>query len=358
MPGATLIVPRRPSARLRRAVHRGPSGPRRVLVAAAVGGLVLVWALPSAARGADDGAADGATGGAAPPGVVGKSTLVQDPAWLAAKAAHRTVLGLDGRLVAMDMPMSELPTAKRLVTTDTALVVEPPGVGRDDLGTSYSDANYWNFCAPGGATVAAYYFGSSRVTARPAGYYVEPYGPRRVRTYWTSADAVNGYPTKGRSFLMYMAEQVFPPGWATPGLDEFSYYPTLGATLPDTRDAINWEVSGHSPGWANWYYAMQPAWGSRWSETQLHADVAWDIGYDNRPVVAAVNTAYLPNWSRSLGHTIVIVGYDDIARTYTYLDTCGKACNGSAGNRNGGVYTISQRALYLAISSWGTGYLY
>ncbi len=358
MPGATPIDPRPPTMRLARAVLRGPSGPRRILAAAAIAGLVLAWSLPSTVRGADDSAIGGASGGAAPRGVAPKSTVVQDAAWLAAKSAHRTVLGPDGNLVATDLPMTELPTVKRLVTADTALVVEPLGVGIDDRGTSYVDANYWNFCAPGGATVAAYYFGSSRVVARPAAYYIEPYGPRRVRTYWASADSVNGYPTKGRSYLMYMAEQVFPPGWATPGLAEFSYYPTLGATLPDTRDALNWEISGHAAGWATWYYALQPAWGARWSEAQLHADVAWDIGYDNRPVVVAVDTAYLPNWSRSLGHSIVIVGYDDIARTYTYLDTCGRACNGSAGNRNGGVYTVSQRAMYLANASWGTGYLY
>jgi hypothetical protein len=251
-----------------------------------------------------------------------------------------------------------VPAAKRLVTSEAQLIVEPPGSGVDDRGMSFVDLNYWNFCAPGGATVAAYYFGSTRVTARPAGYFVEPYGPKRVRTYWASADTASGYAAKGRAFLMYIAEQVAPPGWATPGLAEFSYYPTTGATLPDTRDALNWEISGHAPGWASWYYAVQPAWGTRFSETQLHTDIAWAIGYDNVPIVAAVNTGYLPNWSRALGHTIAIVGYDDVAGTYTYLDTCGKLCNGSAGNRNGGVYTIGRRALYLAIASWGTGYLY
>ena len=196
------------------------------------------------------------------------------------------------------------------------------------------------------------------MTARPAGYFVEPYGPRAARTYWASTDAVSGYATKGRAYLMYMAEQVFPPGWATPGLDEFSYYPTEGATLPDTRDALNWEISGHAAGWASYFYAVQPAGGTRFSETQLHADVAWDIAYDNAPIVAAVNAAYLPNWSRALGHTITIVGYDDAAGTFSYLDTCGKLCNGSAANHNGGLYTIGRHALYLAIASWGTGYLY
>lgn len=361
MKGAARIFARPPTLRRRSTVCRGPSLRRSVITAAAIGGLVLA-AFPAGARGGEPdarGTEQGATGGAAPPGVVGKSTLVQDPTWVAAKAAHRVRRTASGALVvAPDAPVPTLPIAKRLVTTDTQLVVEPPGSGIDDRGVRFIDANYWNFCAPGGATVAAYYFGSSRVTGRAAAYYIEPYGPKRVRTYWASADSVSGYPTKGRSFLMYMAEWVFPPGWATPGLDEFSYYPTLGATLPDTRDAINWEISGHSAGWSTWYYAVQPVGGARWSEAQLHADIAWDIGYDNVPIVAAVNTAYLPNWSRSIGHTIAIVGYDDVTRTYAYLDTCGRACNGSAGNRNGGVYTISQRALYLAIGSWGTGYLY
>ncbi len=361
MKGATRVLARPPTPQRRSTVHRGPSLRRRVITAAAIGGLVLA-ALPSGARGTEPdarGTAQGATGGAAPPGVVGKSTLAQDPTWVAAKAAHRVRRTAAGSLVvAPDAPVPALPIVKRLVTTDTQLVVEPPGSGIDDRGVRFIDANYWNFCAPGGATVAAYYFGSWRVTSRAAAYYVEPYGPKRVRTYWASADSVSGYATKGRSFLMYMAEWVFPPGWATPGLDEFSYYPTLGATLADTRDAINWEISGHSAGWATWYYAVQPTDGSRWSEARLHADVAWDVGYDNVPVVAAVNTAYLPNWSRSVGHSIAIIGYDDIAKTYSYLDTCGRACNGSAGNRNGGVYTVSQRALYLAIAAWGTGYLY
>jgi hypothetical protein len=339
----------------------GPGRMRRVGVssriwrAAAAAALIVGLATPSA-TGADAG---GATGGAAPPGTPSKSRAVQDAAWLAAKTENRVRISAGGPVkIAEQAPAALLPVAKRLVTSVTQLVVEPPGSGVDDRGTSFVDLNYWNFCAPGGATVAAYYFGSSRVTGQAAGYFVEPYGPRRVRTYWASADTASGYATRGRAYLMYIAEQVFPPGWATPGLAEFSYYPTTGATLPDTRDAINWEISGHSPGWASYYYAVQPTYGARFSEAQLHTDIAWAVGYDNVPIVAAVNTGYLPNWSRALGHTITIVGYDDVAGTYTYLDTCGKLCNGSAGNRNGGLFTIGRRALYLAIAAWGTGYLY
>jgi hypothetical protein len=356
MPGTSRTLSRQPSTRLGGRARPTRAVPlHRALATATVCGLVLAGALPSGARGADIGA----TGGAAPPGVVGKSRIVQQPEWVSAKAARRVRSNAAGTIV-LDAPATALalPAAKRLVTTDTQMIVEPPGSGVDGRGASFVDANYWNFCAPGWATVAAYYFGTSRVTARAAAYYVEPYGPYRARTWWASADSVSGYATKGRSYLMYIAEQVFPPGWATPGLAEFSYYPTLGATLEDTRDAINWEISGHTAGWATFFYAVQPTRGSRWSEAQLHADVTWDIAYGNVPVVAAVNTAYLPNWSRALGHTIAIVGYDDAAKTYAYVDTCGKACNNGAGNRNGGVYTIGQHALYLAISSWGTGYVW
>jgi hypothetical protein len=329
------------------------------LVTPAATGVETGEATSGAPGGAPGGALGGATGGAAPPGAPSKSRVAQDVAWLSAKVrngVHRTASG--SFAVGAELPVAMLPSAKRLVTNEAQIIVEPPGSGVDDRGTYFVDANYWNFCAPGGATVAAYFFGSTRVTARPAGYFIEPYGPRTVRTYWASADTASGYATKGRAFLLYMAEQVFPPVWATPGLADFSYYPTTGATLPDTRDALNWEISGHSSRWASYYYAVQPAGGWRFSQAQLHTDVAWGIGYDNAPIVTAVNTAYLPNWSRSVGHTIVIVGYDDVAGTYTYLDTCGKLCNGSPGNLNGGVYSVGQSALYNAIAAWGTGYLY
>ena len=73
-------------------------------------------------------------------------------------------------------------------------------------------------------------------------------------------------------------------------------------------------------------------------------------------MLADVDTAYLPNWSRSLGHSIAIVGYDDDAGTYAYVDTCGARCNGSAQATNGGVWHVAQGRLYSAIVSLGVGY--
>ena len=91
------------------------------------------------------------------------------------------------------------------------------------------------------------------------------------------------------------------------------------------------------------------------TSTTLHHDITRDI-YGGHAVLADVNTAYLPNWSRGLGHSIAIVGYDDTAGTYAYVDTCGKHCNGSAQATNGGVWHISQSKLHTAITSFGVGY--
>ena len=73
--------------------------------------------------------------------------------------------------------------------------------------------------------------------------------------------------------------------------------------------------------------------------------------------MAAVDTGYLPNWSRSLSHAIAVVGYDDAAKTYTYVDTCGVRCNGSSKAKNGGVWTLSQTALFQGITHDGAGYV-
>ena len=69
-----------------------------------------------------------------------------------------------------------------------------------------------------------------------------------------------------------------------------------------------------------------------------------------------VDTGYLPNWSRALGHAIAIVGYDDSAGTYAYVDTCGKACNGSSQATNGGVWHVAQSKMHSAIAAFGAGY--
>lgn len=245
-----------------------------------------------------------------------------------------------------------------LDTSVVSQIVEPEGDGKDDASHSFTDKNYWNFCMPGAATVALYYFLPSNVTAWPAGNFREPSNaPSSIPsagTYWEPDEKVNGYHTYGRAYLMYLAEQVKPPSYAAAGMASFTSYPTTGATLVDVRDAMNWEASGHASNYASFFYSIVSSKGL--TTTTLHADVKKTID-GGHAVVAAVDTGYLPNWSRSLSHAITIVGYDDAATTYKYTDTCGTHCNGSSKSKNGGVWTIAQTALFNGIESDASGYV-
>ena len=71
------------------------------------------------------------------------------------------------------------------------------------------------------------------------------------------------------------------------------------------------------------------------------------------PVIAITNTAYLPSWGvGGIIHAIAIIGYNNNAQTYTYVETCGGPCqSGTCGSKGQGVYTISQSALYNAIEN-------
>ncbi len=220
------------------------------------------------------------------------------------------------------------------------------------------DQNYWNFCTAGAsdATLAYWANTSAKVTGMAAAYFSEPYGPHIERHWYassdtgSSSDTSDGYATVGRAYLMYLAEQVKPPSYTRPGIVNFDVYPTKGGAIADIRDALNWEASGHSASWSTFFYLSQNP-----SESDLHSFVTSDIANAGVAVVADVNTGYLPNWSRSLGHSIAIIGYNDTAATYTYLDTCGKRCNGSSSSKNGSINTISQHNMYLAIHSFGQG---
>ena len=89
-----------------------------------------------------------------------------------------------------------------------------------------------------------------------------------------------------------------------------------------------------------------------------------DVGRDGVPVVAAVDTFDLPNWQAGsatphIRHAVSIVGYDNAANppTFTYIDTCGAACNPRSGNENGGIHVIAQSAMVAAIQdSVGIGF--
>lgn len=244
------------------------------------------------------------------------------------------------------LKVATLPAAHTLDSSIVAKMVEPTGSGHDDKGTYYSDRNYWNFCGPGSVTAALSYF-TTHATTWPSGYFEEPYGPHTSRTYWTSSD-------RSRAYLMYIALQVKPPNFTSAGLADFHEYPSSGTGIGDTRDVLNWEASGHSGSYQTFFYEHVPA--SGLAASTLHHDVARDI-YGGHAVVATVDTIDLPNWNHSVGHSIAIIGYDDNAGTYAYVDTCGQACNGSPNATTGGVWHIAQSRMYKAIMAWGHGYV-
>jgi hypothetical protein len=142
--------------------------------------------------------------------------------------------------------------------------------------------------------------------------------------------------------------------WAFAGvIDWASSYPYDGTPVDRIRDALNWEISGHSSVTAPYVWTPYSA---SLTQSVLLNDVQRDVAGPNAvPLVANVATSsgryHLPNWGKrgSVNHSITIVGYDDTKGTYTYIDTCGPGCNNS-GNP-AGVYTVSQQALWALLGA-------
>ena len=84
------------------------------------------------------------------------------------------------------------------------------------------------------------------------------------------------------------------------------------------------------------------------------------------PVVALADSFNLPNWQDGdstphIPHSIAIVGYDNTANppTFTYTETCGRACNRRGGNQDGDIHVIPQSDLVLAIKNTaGSGFVW
>ena len=341
------------------------SGTLRRGAALALTGLVagaLLWMAPAAA------AAPAGDTGDILPASAGQSQLVQDPVWLALKAAGRLQRAANGSLVAGTAASASTlalgyPAAFNLDQSISPRIVEPEGWGWDDQHRGFSDANYWNFCSAGAAAAAISYFRPGNVTGWPAGSFTEPYGPLRATTYWrssdsgTSSDTGNGYSTIGRAYLMYLAEQVRVPSFGRSGLVKFDTYPTTGGSITDQRDVINWEISGHSPYYQNYFYAYRSTAGL--TAAAFKQAVQTTLVDGRGPLVLAVYTAYgsdrLPNWKRQVKHSITLIGYSDLTGTYRYVDTCGVNCGTLS---NGGTHDISQASLYRLLVGLGYGFLY
>ena len=284
----------------------------------------------------------------------------QDPAFVALKDAGRIGRRADGSfgaLAPLPITLGKLSharkmsnaTSARLPTDWTGRVWEPKGSGGvDDRGHAYTDPNYWNFCAPGAAVVAMYYFANSYplATGIAAGTYTEPRNNgHQATTYWTATDSSSN----GRGALMWMAEYVKPPvsySWPLRGMVNWSTPYPPSTPVNRLRDALNWEASGRTR--LNYFYVQAPA--STLTRAMLQSDVRSDLGVARVPVIANVRTGNgtvsLPAWRTTGGvnHSIAIVGYDNIASTYTFVDTCGPGCNNTG--RAAGVYTVSQATMW------------
>jgi hypothetical protein len=324
---------------------------------------------------------------------------VQSRAWLKDKAIGRVAL-VNGRTTILPASANVLvsPTS-RLAVPDKALldtswtrwIIEVPGSGQDEKGNWFSNLSYWEFCGDGAMTVALWYWqqltGAPDVTGT-AGYFLDPYaaegvawpdpgpsirfsGGEPVGTYWSGSDDVSGFTAHGRGFEMYLAMAAHPPTWQSTGyalfaLDGKPLYPSFGTQPANTVAGLNWEASGHNPNnWGETYYAMVVP-----SDPTLAADltaaVMLDVGRDGVPVVALADSFNLPNWQNGdstphIPHSIAIVGYDNTANppTFTYTETCGRACNRRGGNTDGDIHVIPQSDMVLAIANTaGSGFVW
>ena len=321
---------------------------------------------------------------------------VQSLDWLGLKAAGRIAL-VNGELKTLPKDtdplldsVTGLPVpAKVLMETEWARwIIEVPGSGRDQKGVYFRNLNYWEFCGDGAMTVALWYWqqrtGHPNVTGM-AGQFVDPYdgegvawpnpGPsysksKKYGTYWSGSDTVSGFEAHGRGFIFYLAMVARPTGWLSPGftlfaLDGKPLYPALGTPITNIQAGLNWEASGHADNWSETYYTIVTPQDPNLAR-DLRTAVMIDVGRDRVPVVAMADTNGLPNWQAGAStphtrHAIAIVGYDNTANppTYTYTETCGRACNRRGGNKDGDLHVIPQAQMVKAIlDEAGSGFVW
>lgn len=141
--------------------------------------------------------------------------------------------------------------------------------------------------------------------------------------------------------------QVKPPNFFSAGLPSLSTYPTTGSSLSDSRDALNWEASGHSSAWSTFCYLTVGA--SGLTSATLQHDVTRDIwghavfrrGRHRVPAELVAQPRPLDRdrrLRRQRGHA------------------CGHRCNGSTQSTDGGVWHVSHSRMYQAIVALGAGY--
>ncbi len=268
----------------------------------------------------------------------------QDRAWLSQKDAFlvRGSPSPQGGALppACGIPCSAYPTTYLLDTQTVVNTLEPPKVGKDVSGTSYTDPNMSKLCGAG-AAANALAFWNADILHETQATYVDP--SNGVTTTW------NGQ--HNRAYIAYLAWHAGIPGQRHAGMMD-THNPSAGVTLYGMRDALNWEASGHAQAsWRSYFYTI-----SQWDQSSavdFHHKVEDDLATTHVPVVVEVNARLLPNWSPNgsmIKHFITIVGYDDVAGTYQYTDSCGKS-TGCGSHSDGGLLTIGQEQLWAAITA-------
>jgi hypothetical protein len=333
----------------------------------------------------------------------------QDPVWLQAKLAHRVWSGIvpgqgkgtKSHPVILGAPLASYPVSASVYTNGDLYAAEPgsgvapslnfPGGGSyDDSYNGYNDSGYFSMCGPGAADVATFDWplppnDSNHTESDPLNGY-----NNTARTAWNGTD-VDGT-TRVRGYLMYLAFQIHPPTWSGAGMlpestyllsskdsDRSTEYPkangNYGSMLQMLQDATNYAASGeNNSNWASYFYTTQ--WDSAYYNgnpniypanlySALHSDIQADIAGSGVPVVVEVPLNYLPNsvGNNSVNHFVAIVGYDDNAGTYSYIDTCkgythcDAYWNGSTwvtAQDSPDVHTVPQSQLAAGVAAIGT----
>jgi hypothetical protein len=286
----------------------------------------------------------------------------------AAGASHHTEAS---RLAAADCPTSgqcsQPPLPSSLLDPTAAKQIEEPAT---DAWAAY-------LCGAGATAVALSYWNIDvlhypKLTATdPGGTFT--YDPNGTNT------ATDGH---GRSYVMYLATQIQPTNPPDPGNWSGAGEVTLdpnnvtdsGANAEQVRDALNWEASGHTANWQNFFYTVSyvsndaqnkadnsPDAGKTVNAATINSHITADIGTAHKPVIAQVNDGDLPDWQQSSarghGHLIAVIGYDNNAGTYTYVETCTHQMCGTiqtdGSNADGtGTHTIPQQQLYRAMTDF------
>lgn len=267
-----------------------------------------------------------------------KGKVNQSAAFIRAKNAHQ--INPLGKVTPLTYPSSfTLPITQ---TFEEPLAWgnqdSPSGVGK---GAYYTDEYHWYDCGPGAAAVAMWLWPNAPFPS--AGNYNDPHSS----LYWLAND--------GRPDIMHIAYGINPPnsGWTSPGVMTYGAYPHADTANPDELIGMNYEASGESSNWQNYFYtAVLP---KNLSAPYLLGDIEYDTYTDGVPPVVSVYDADLPDWKHSGyqggSHDIAILGYDNSNSTYTYYETCGSTSAGCETSGYGTTYTISQSELYTAIEN-------